>query len=160
MESEAEMHGEITPGEAQAALAAAERGRRAVIEEIDLPGWYWWGLALGWIVLGVITDLGHPWLTSGATLAFGAIHATVAPRVVDGRHRSDRLTVRRDVAGRHIGRVVIAAVVAMALVTIAAAVAVKADGADHPVTIASVFVATIFVLGGPRLLDALRRKVA
>jgi hypothetical protein len=154
------MHGDITPGEAQAALAAADRGRRAVIDEIAVPGWYWWGLALGWIALGVINDLANPWVTTVATVAFGAIHATVAPRVVDGRHRSDRLTVRRDVTGRRIGRVVIAGVVAMAFVTVAAAFAANADGAEHPATVASVFVAAIIVLGGPRLLDALRRQVA
>jgi hypothetical protein len=159
MESEADMH-DITPGEAQAALAAADRGRRAVIDEIAVPGWYWWGLALGWIALGVISDVANPWVTLIATFAFGALHSTVAPRVVDGRHRSDRLTVRRDVAGRDIGRAVIAGVVAMALVTIAAAFAVNADGAGHPATIASVFVAAIIVLGGPRLLDVLRRRVA
>jgi hypothetical protein len=153
------MH-DITPDEAQAALAAAARGRRAVIDEIAVPGWYWWGLALGWIVLGVISDLGNPWVSTIATVAFGAIHATVAPRVVDGRHRSDRLTVRRDVAGRRIARAVIAGVVAMAVVTVAAALAVNADGAGHPATIASVYVATIIVVGGPRLVDVLRRRVA
>jgi hypothetical protein len=154
------MHGEITPGEAQAALAAADRGRRAVIAEIAVPGWYWWGLAVGWIALGVISDFGNPWVSTVATVAFGAIHATVAPRVVDGRHGSDRLSVRRDVAGRHIGRYVIAGVVAMALVTIAAALAAHADGAGHPATAASIFVAAIIVLGGPRLVDVLRRQVA
>jgi hypothetical protein len=160
MESEADMHGEITPGEAQAALAAADRGRRAVIAEIAVPGWYWWGLAAGWIALGVISDLANPWVSTIATFAFGTIHASVAPRVVDGRHGSDRLTVRRDIAGRRIARVVIAGVVAMAVVTIAAALAAHADGAGHPATIASVFVAAIIVLGGPRLVDVLRRRVA
>lgn len=28
--------------------------------------------------LGVITDLGHPWLTVVATLAFGTVHAAVS----------------------------------------------------------------------------------
>jgi uncharacterized membrane protein YkvI len=154
------MHGDITPGEAQAALAAADRGRRAVIDEIALPAWYWWFLALGWIALGVLSDVGNPWISTTATILFGAVHATVAPRVIDGRHRSDRLTVSRDVAGRHIGRVVIGAVMAMAVVTVAAALAVNADGTEHPATVASVFVAAIIVLGGPRLLDALRRQVA
>jgi hypothetical protein len=160
LESEAEMHGDITPGEAHAALAAADRGRRAVIDEIALPAWYWWFLALGWIALGVLSDLGNPWVSSTATVVFGAAHATIAPRVIDGRHRSDRLTVRRDVTGRHIARVVIAAVVAMVFVTVAAALAVNADGAGHPATIASAYVATIIVVGGPRLVDVLRRRVA
>jgi hypothetical protein len=110
--------------------------------------------------LGVITDLGHPWLSAGATLAFGAIHSAVAPRVVDGRHRTDRLSVRSDVAGRHIGRTVILAVASLAGVTIAAALAAGADGAEHPVTIASVLVAAIILLGGPRLLGFLRRQAA
>jgi hypothetical protein len=37
---------------------------------------------------------------------------------------------------------------------------VRADGAEHPVTIASILVALILVLGGPLLLAAVRRRVA
>jgi hypothetical protein len=43
-------------------------------------------------------------------------------------------------------------------VTIAASLAVSADGAGHPVTIASSFVAVIIVLGGPQLLASVRRR--
>ena len=50
----------VTPNEARAALDSVDRGRRQVIDEIDLPRWYWVGLALGWIALGVLTDLKHP----------------------------------------------------------------------------------------------------
>lgn len=59
-----------------------------------MPRWYWWGLAIGWVALGVLTDLEHPWLTAVATLVFGAVHASVAPRVLSGRHRSQQLSVR------------------------------------------------------------------
>src|SRR4051812_43661421 len=121
MESEARMEPHVTPLEARAALDAVERGRRRVIDEIDLPAWYWWGLAAGWILIGFLNDLGHPWLTAGATLVFGATHANVAARVADGRHRSRRLTVKADVAGRHVARWVIGGVVALGIVTIAAA---------------------------------------
>jgi hypothetical protein len=154
------MEHEMTQVEARSALDAIERGRRRVIDEIDMPRWYWWGLALGWIALGYITDLDHPWVTSAATLAFGAVHASVAPRVIDGRHRTDRLSVRRDVAGRHLPRLVIGALLALALVTIAGALAANADGAGHPVTIASVLVAVMIVLGGPQLVAAYRRRAA
>jgi len=154
------MEHEMTQVEARSALDAIERGRRRVIDEIDMPRWYWWGLALGWIALGYITDLDHPWVTSAATLAFGAIHASVAPRVIDGRHRTDQLSVRRDMAGRHLPRLVIGALLALALVTIAGALAANADGAGHPVTIASVLVAVMIVLGGPQLVAAYRRRAA
>lgn len=152
------MEHDISPLEARAALETADLGRRRVVDEIDLPQWYWWGLALGWIGLGFLTDLKHPWLTAAATLVFGAVHSAVAPRVVSGRHRTPQLSVRADVAGRHTARMVLLAVVALAGVTVAAALAAGADGARHPVTMASVLVAVMIVLGGPRLLALIRRR--
>jgi hypothetical protein len=150
----------VTPLEARAALDAVERSRLRVIDEIDLPNWYWWGLALGWIVLGFISDLNHPWLSTAATVLFGAAHATVAPRVIDGRHGSRNLSVSRDVAGHQLTRLVIAALLGLVVVTIAAALVANADGAGHPATMASVLVATIIVLGGPQLPAAIRRRAA
>jgi hypothetical protein len=160
MESEARMNPQVTPLEAAAALDAVERGRRRVVDEIDLPAWYWWGLAIGWIALGYLSDLNHPWVTAAATLAFGAVHSSVAARVTDGRHRSNRLTVGRDVAGRHVARLVIGSLLVLVVVTIAAALAANADGARHPATAASILVAVIIVLGGPRLLEGVRRRAA
>lgn len=154
------MEREINPLEARAALDTIDRGRRRVVDEIDLPQWYWWGLALGWVGLGIITDLKHPWVTSAATLLFGAVHATVAPRVTSGRHRTTQLSVRAEVAGRNTAGLVIVGLILLAGLTIAGALAASADGARHPVTIASVLVAVIIVLGGPRLLAVVRRRVA
>ena len=56
------MANDITDAEARLALRSIEERRRQVIAEIDMPRWYWWGLALGWIGLGFVTDLGHPWV--------------------------------------------------------------------------------------------------
>ena len=152
------MEQQVTPHEARAALDAVERGRLRVIDEIDLPRWYWWGLAAGWIALGWITDLDHAWLTAAATLTFGAVHASVAPRVVNGRRRSRKLTVSADVAGPHVARLVIGGLIALAGLTIVGALAAQADGARHPVTAASILVAAIIVLGGPRLLSVVRAR--
>jgi hypothetical protein len=88
------------------------------------------------------------------------VHSAVAPRVVDGRHGSDRLRVGRDVVGRQVAMIVLAGLVGLAGLTIAAAVAAGADGARHPVTMASILVAVILVLGGPRLLEHARRRLA
>jgi hypothetical protein len=117
-------------------------------------------LAGGWIALGVITDLKHAWLRAAATLAFGAVHSAVAPRVIDGRHGDERLSVGRDVVGRRVAGLVLAGLVGLAGVTVAASVAATADGARHPVTEAGLFVAVILVLGGPRLLEHARRRLA
>jgi hypothetical protein len=152
------MDEEPTPAEARAALEVVERGRLRVIEQIDVPGWYWWGLALGWIGLGVITDLAHPWITAVATLAFGAIHSAIAPRVIDGRRRSPQLSVRSDVVGRRLPQLVLGGLLLLAGVTVAGSLALAADGAGHPVTIASVVVAFVIALGGPQLLAVVRRR--
>ena len=150
----------VTPLEAQAALDSVERGRLRVIQEIDVPTWYCWGLAIGWIVLGFIADLHIPWLTTVATLIFGAVHASVAPRVAGGRRRSSNLSVRASVAGRHTFRLVIGSLLLLGALTVALALAARADGAEHPVTAASIVVAVIIVLGGPRLFEHVRRKAA
>jgi hypothetical protein len=150
----------MTPGEARAALDAVERGREKVIDEIDLPTWYWWGLALCWIGLGILADVGNPWVVSAATLAFGAVHSAVAPRVVNGRHRTHRVSVSADVAGAHTPGLVFAGLITLVGVTIALAFAANADGARHPATVASIVVALIILLGGPRLLGVARRRAA
>jgi hypothetical protein len=150
----------VTPLEARAALDTIQRGRLRVIDEIDLPSWYWWGLALGWIGLGILNDVAGDWVSGLATFIFGAVHAAVAPRVISGRHRSPRLSVRADVAGPHVARLVIGGLVALGALTVAGALVAAADGARHPVTIASILVAVIIVLGGPRLLAVVRRGAA
>jgi hypothetical protein len=150
----------VTPSEARAALHTVERSRLRVIDEIDVPGWYWWGLALGWIALGVIADVGPGWLGAVATFLFGAAHASVAPRVISGRHASRELSVRAGVAPPHLGRMVIGGLVALGALTVGLALLVQADGAEHPVTIASAFVAVIIVLGGPLLLRIARGRAA
>ncbi|MDF2273438.1 hypothetical protein P2Q00_49855 [Streptomyces coacervatus] len=149
---------ELTPEQARAALDVVERSRRRVIDEIDVPRWYWAGLASGWIVLGVIADVHHPLVTTLATLAFGAAHSSIAPRVVNGRHRSSQMSVRGDIAGPRLAAWVLGSLVALVGVTIAAALILNADDAHHPVTGAAVLAAVILVLGGPLLPAAARRR--
>jgi hypothetical protein len=150
----------VTPLEARAALDTIERGRLRVIDEIDVPRWYWWGLAIGWVVLGVIADLGHPWLTTVCTFIFGTVHASVAPRVITGRHRSDNLSVRASLAPPHLARIVIGCLIALGALTVALSLLANADGAGHPTTAASIVVAVIILLGGPLLLGEVRKRAA
>lgn len=72
---------------------------------------------------------------------FGAVHSSVAQRVLSGRHRSPQLSVRADVVDRRLPVLVLGYLVVLGLVTIVLAVLIDADGAGHPVTIASVVVA-------------------
>ncbi|MCK9904674.1 hypothetical protein CC117_23645 [Parafrankia colletiae] len=148
---------EVSAQEARAALATVERGRLSVVERIAVPAWYWWFVAAGWVVLGILGDLGNPWVTSTATLLFGALHAGVAPRVVSGRHGSGELSVRAEVAGGRVTVAVLGGLVLLTGVTVGAAFALSADGSGHPATGASVLAAVIVLLGGPMLIARVRR---
>jgi uncharacterized membrane protein len=123
-----------------------------------MPRWYWWGLALGWVALGVIADVADPWVTLIATFLFGAVHSAVAQRVITGRHRSQQLTVSAEVVSRRVPALVIGFLVLMAGATVVLALFANADGARHPVTMASIVVAVAVLLGGPSLMAAVRRR--
>jgi hypothetical protein len=153
-----EMSDAMTHDDARAALAEVERRRRRVIDEFGMPRWYFWSVALGWVGLALVTDLDRPLLTSVATLAFGAGHATMFNALSAGRHRTHRLRVRSETVGWHAQAALVGFLLALAAVTTIGALLANADGARHPVTIASVPVAVAIVLGGPTLMAALRRR--
>src|SRR5262249_13881735 len=152
------MTNSISDADARLALNSVEERRRQIIAEIDLPAWYWWGLAIGWVVLGVLSDTDNAWVTFVATLTFGAVHSAVAHYTLSGRHRSRHLSVRADVVGRHLPALMFAFLIGLAAVTVGLALLAYADGAGHPATMASVVVAIVILLGGPRLLARVRRR--
>ena len=142
--------------EARVALHGVERARERVIDQIGMPWWYWWGLAACWIGLGVASDLAAAWVTVAATVTFGAVHSAVSSRLLAGRQRTSDVKVRSEVAGRRAPVLVFVFLIGLGVVTVAAALLANADGAGHPATIASVFVALAILLGGPRLMAAIR----
>jgi hypothetical protein len=136
--------------------ARVEQARQRVIDQIGMPWWYWWGLAACWIGLGVASDVANQWVTLAATLAFGAVHSFVSWRLLAGRRRTSEVKVRADVAGRRAPALILAFLVGLGAVTVALALLAYADGAGHPATMASVLVAVAILLGGPRLMAAIR----
>lgn len=148
----------INPVEASHALDNIELRRRQIVAEIDVPAWYWWGLALGWLGLGLLTAFTNPWVVLVATLGFGAAHSAVATRVIDGRHRSSQLSVRSEVVNRHVPALVIGFLIALIGVTIGIALIADGLGAPQPGLIASVLVAIAALIGGPQLMTFVRRR--
>jgi hypothetical protein len=154
------MTNSLTDAEAQVALQEAAQARQRVIDQIGMPRWYWWGLAGCWIVLGVLSDVANAWVIAVTTVTFGAVHSAVSQRLIAGRQRRRDVKVRADVAGRRTPLIVFGCLVGLAGVTVAAGFAAYADGAEHPSTMASVLVAALILLGGPRLMAAIRDRAA
>ncbi|MYS87785.1 hypothetical protein [Embleya scabrispora] len=144
------------PEQARAALDAVDRAQRLVAGEVGLPRGYWWAMAAGWLGLGVLGNVA-PWLAGTATAAFGAGHGILASRLLDGRRRTDRLRVGAAVAGRRTPLVVLGMLFGLVAVTVAAAFALHADGADHASIWAAALVAAVIGFGGPDILRVLRR---
>ena len=153
-----DMSHDIGEDEARLALDTVEHRRLQVIAEIDVPRWYWWGLAAGWVGLGVISDLGHAWVTLVATFAFGTVHSAVAQHVLSGRHGSRQLSVRRGVVGRHIPLVLVGCSSGWRRSRSGSPCSPKPTAAGHPVTMASVVVAVAILCGGPAVMAAIRRR--
>lgn len=142
----------VTSGEASEALSAVDAATKRVADEVGLPRWYWWAMGAGWLGIGVITDVSPTWVASTVTFVFGAAHSSLAPRMLHGRQRTGGLRVRADVAGRHVGALVIVLLLALVALGIGAALALHADGADHPSTWAGLLIGTLAAFGGPDLL--------
>jgi hypothetical protein len=147
------------PNENDAKIALDDVGlrQRQVVAMINIPWWYWWSVGIGWIVLGVIADLHNPWATSIATLLFGAIHATIAQRFLDGRHSTRQLSVRADMVNRHIPAIVLSGLLVLAALTTGIAIAFATNHVGRPVTLSSVIIAAIVVSAGPGFMGAVRR---
>jgi hypothetical protein len=146
-----------TPEEAGAALAAVQRAQSAVADEVGLPRGYWWGMAVAWVAFGAIGELGNPWVTTAVTIGFGVGHSVIASRLLDGRRRTAQVRVSEATAGRRTPIAVISMLVALVALTIAAALALDADGARHPSLAAGVLVGAVIGFGGPELLRGARR---
>lgn len=142
----------VNPEQAHEALDVVAAARRRVAAELGLPRAYWWGMGAGWIGLGIVDQYAPIWLTTAATVLFGAAHASLASRWLDGRHRTDRLQVSRAVAGGRVAQVVIGLLLLAVLLTVALALGLNADGARHAGIWASVVVGVGLALGGPALL--------
>ena len=87
------------------------------------------------------------------TLASPAGAATISVKSM-----LSQLSVRADVAGPHIRTLVLGYLVGLAAVTVGLGWLADADGARHPVTMASIVVAVAVVCGGPNLMAAVRRR--
>ena len=152
------MNNEVTEAEARLALNSIEQRRQQVIAEIDVPPWYWISVAGGWVVLGVLADYGPAWAITVGTVAFGAVHSAVAPRILSGRHASQHVSVRSDLVSRRLPVFVIGFLILMTVVTVALASHRQRRWRPARSPSRQCRRGGTRPLGGPRLMDTVRRR--
>ena len=148
-----------TADAARDALETVGRAQRQVADEPGLPRWYWWLLAAGWIVLGVLGQFTFAWIAVAATVIFGAGNSVLARRLYDGTRPSAGVHLRRTAVSRRMPWLVLGVLIVMIAVTIGVALLLNASGMSYPGIGASIFVAAIVGFGGPDLLRWARRLV-
>lgn len=145
------------PDEAAAALAAVRRAHDSIAAEVGLPRGYWCVMGAAWVVLGALGEFAPAWAASAATLAFSIGHSVLASRLLDARNGVRGARISAEVAGRRTPYVVVSVLLALVAMTVAVALALDADGTDHPAFAAGVVVGLVTALGGPDLLRGARR---
>ena len=123
----------VTETEARLALSSIERRREQIVAEINVPAWYWPGLAVAWVGLGCSrrhrASLGND-SSDGAVRSGARRHR---PRVMSGRQGSPTVSIRIDVVSHRIPLLIIGFLMVMTVATVGAALIFNADGARHPV---------------------------
>lgn len=148
---------DIDPEEARRELESADRARREVSEEVGLPIQYWWGMAAGWLVLGVLATFTPWWLAAAGTILFGAGHAALASQLLSGRRRTSRLQVSREVTGAKNSIMVVGILLILVALTISFALILDAQDVGMPALWSALIVAVMTGVGGPEILKTVRK---
>ena len=149
------MNREPQAEQAAQALADIQARQQQVIDQAQVPSWYWWAVGALMVVLAVGVDIRTPAALGTAVPVFvvGLLAATGV--AVRGQFRHARLR-----NGLLDGRGVAAILGFVALIaggTLGLAFALRAAGVSYPATPACLACGLAMGVGGPRLMRALRR---
>lgn len=149
-------HG-LRPDDAAQALAEIEQRREQVIELAIVPRWYWWAIAGLQVGLVAAVDSRQPLAISLGTVGFviGVLAAT--GWVIAGARR--RAQPRNNLLGP-VGVLAILGFVATVLaVSLPTAFVLDANGITHPAIWGALLGGVVMVVGGPLLMQLLRRMM-
>ncbi len=141
--------------EAAQALGEIERQQRGVIERALVPGWYWWVVAAGMVVVGVVADTRQATVILITAILYGLGVAGLTFAMIAGVPA--RARVRSDLLGPKGAFAIVLFVWVVVGVTLGIAFALQAAGSGHPAAIATLVGAAMTALGGQWLMQRLRR---
>ena len=141
--------------EAARGLAEIEARQAAAVKRVLVPGWYWWAVAVGMVLLGLVVDTqGRPLVVVSALVFAVAVAAlsvwAIAGGLTGARARSELLGPEGAAGIVLLDLVVVGAAVAFALLT-------RYLGWRFPGTAGTALGAMLLVAGGPILMRRLER---
>ena|SRR5947209_4092992 len=142
--------------EAESGLADIRAAQQLLIDRVAIPAWYWWGVAVLTVLLGLVVDRGSRTEVALAAVVFALVVAGATGWVIVG---GGRVQVSRSLLAGE-GAVRIVAFVGLVVgVSLAVGFALRAAGAAYPATAATLVAAVCLAVGGPLLMRGLRRAM-
>jgi hypothetical protein len=148
------MSDEVSPAEAEQALADIQLRQQQVIDLVTFPAWYWWTVGALMVVLGFGVDSHSP-AVIGLTVPVFVLGILAATGWVAGR-AFRHAQLRNGLIDGHAVAAILGFDALIVAGTIALAFGLRAAGAGHPATLACVAGGLVMGLGGPVLMRRLR----
>ncbi|MFY9782160.1 MAG: hypothetical protein WAK12_01315 [Acidimicrobiales bacterium] len=144
----------IDSDDAKQALAAIGAQQARLVEEVLIPIWYWWLIALLTIPLGGAIDTHRSGLVVGVVLAYVIVVVAASLWLILGRRKA---RVSRELLGERGAVAIVVFVWLVDGVSIGAGFALRAGGVGHPALLGCTVCALGLVSMGPLLTKYLRR---
>ena len=125
-----------------------------VITATTIPIWYWWLVAVGTLVLGMVVDGRRPAVTA---VVFAVATAAITVWVILGAGSGAQ--VSRDLLGSSGPASIVLFVGIVVLAGLAVAFASQARGASHPATAGTAVTAVCLLVGRPILMRLLHQQM-
>jgi hypothetical protein len=151
------MAGSLHRDDAGRSIEEIRRREEQVIAKVAIPFWYWWVVATGTLVLGVVVDGRRPVVIGVTAVLFATATAALTLWVILGAGSGAQ--VSRDLLGRGGPTSIVAFVGIVVLAGLAVAFSVQARGASHPAVAGTAVTAACLLVGGPMLMRLLHRQM-
>jgi hypothetical protein len=146
----------ISPKDAARSLADIGNRQARLIDEVLVPGWYWWMVAVLTVVLGVAVDSHRPGLAALVTVVYAVLVAGVTVWMIWGRNRA---RVRSQLLGDRGAVAIVGFVWVVVGLSLGFGFALRTADVGHPATLACLVCAVGLIVGGPGLMSYLRHTM-
>lgn len=138
-------------------IEEVRRREQQVMTATAIPLWYWWFVAAGTLVLGVVVDGRQPAMIAVTAVLFATATAGLTVWVILGAGSGAQLS--RGLLGGSGPASIVVFVGIVVLAGLAVAFSLRARGASHPATDGTAVTAACLVVGGPMLMALLHRQM-
>lgn len=155
-EKEADMELEPEAGDALRGLGEVAAARRAVVETVLVPNWYWWLVGALVVGIGAAADTRRPGVVVGVTVPAALLIAAATAWMIAGRGRAQ---LSKDLLGPSFVVGLLAFIWILVGASLGLAFGLRAAGVGMPGLAGTLLCSLGLVVGGPVFMHRLRRNM-